>query len=74
MLKVSVTYHLKSGSRDNGDGQTMSSLIVTGITYGLSLRSRGRNLVNFNTTDSGSLLNKALMRLGRANLPKLREY
>jgi len=74
MLKVSVTYHLKSGLRDNGDGQTTCSLVLTGITYGLSLRNQRRSLLNFKITDSKRLLSKVLQRIGLTTTKRLLEY
>ncbi len=74
MLKVSVIYHLKSTSLHNEDGLTTYSLILTAITYGLSLRNSGRSLVKFNITDSSSWFSKMLRPIGLITTPKLRTY
>jgi len=74
MLKVSVTYHLKSTLWGNEVGLIISSLILTDITYGLSLRNREKSLLNFKITDSNSFASKVLRRIGRTTLPELRTY
>jgi hypothetical protein len=74
MLKLSITYHLRSTSLANEDGQTTYSLILTAITYGLSLRSSGKSLARYRTTDSNNLLSLVLRRIGRTTMKELKPY
>ncbi len=74
MLKLSITYHLKLTSWGNEVGLIISSLILTDITYGLSLRNSEKNLLEYKITDSSNLLSKVLQRIGRTTMKELRKY
>ena len=74
MLNLSITYHLRSTSLANEDGLTTYSLILTAITYGLSLRSSGKSLAKYRSTDSSNLLSKVLRLIGRTTMKELKPY
>lgn len=74
MLKLSIIYHLKLTSWGNEVGLIISSLILTDITYGLSLRNSGKSLLKYKITDSSNLLSKVLQRIGRTTMKELRPY